>query len=67
MLKQVKRLWNKKIVKFFSDLGFIIINKDPYIFFYRDLINNIIIIINIYINNIIIISNCDKAKDKIKI
>ena len=49
------------------DLNFIAINKDKCILFYRDFINNIIIIIDIYINNIIIILNYNIIKYKIKI
>ena len=66
-LKQAKKLWNKKIVKFFLDIGFIAINKNLYILIYRDFINDIIIMISIYINNIIIALNYNKTKDKIKI
>ena len=65
-LKQARRYWNKKIVKFFSDLGFVTMNKNLYILFYRDFTNNIIIMVGIYINNIIITFNYNKTKDKIK-
>lgn len=56
-----------KIIKFFlnSDLG--IINKDLYILFYKSYCNNIIIMINIHIKNIVIATNCNKRKIKIKI
>lgn len=47
---------------FFLNLNFIAINKNLHIFFYKDFINNIIIIVDIYINNIVIILNYDKAK-----
>ena len=47
-------------------MGFIIINEDLCILFYRDLINDIIIMVDIYVDNIVITLNCDKAKDKIK-
>ena len=48
-------------------MGFVATNKNPCILLYREFTNNIIIIIDIYIDNIVIISNCDKAKNKIKI
>ena len=63
-LKQAGRLWNKKIVKFFLDLGFVDTNGDPCILLYRDLTNDIIIMVGIYVDDIVIASNCDKAKDK---
>ena len=66
-LKQAGKLWNKKIVKFFLEIGFIAINRDLCILFLRNLINNIIIMVEIYMNNIVIISNYDKIKNKINI
>ena len=65
-LKQAEKLWNKKFVKFSSNLGFVATNRDPCILLYEDLINDIIIMVGIYVDDIVIASNCDKAKDKIK-
>lgn len=56
-----------KIVKFILDLSFVITSQDLCILFYKDLINIIIIIVGIDIDDIIIILNCNQAKDKIKI
>ena len=42
-------------------------NRDPSILFNRDFTNNIIIMMGIYVDDIVIASNYNKAKDKIKI
>ena len=50
-LNQAGRLWNKKIVKFFSDLGFVATNGDQCILLYKDLTNNSIIMVGIYVED----------------
>ena len=47
-------------------MGFVATNRDMCILFYKDFINDIIIIVGIYVDDIVIVLNCDKAKDKIK-
>ena len=51
---------------FFLDLSFIAINGDICILLYKDLTNDIIIMVGIYVDNIVIALKCDKTKDKIK-
>ena len=65
-LKQAEKLWNKQIVKFFLNLGFVATNRNLCILFYKDFTNDIIIIVDIYVNNIIIVLNYNKTKDEIK-
>lgn len=56
----------KENYQVFFILKFLAINKNPYILYYKNYINKNIILLDIYINNIIIALNYDKAKHKIK-
>lgn len=47
--KQVKKLWNKTIIKFFQKIRFVPINADPCILIYRQ--GDVFILVGVYIDN----------------
>lgn len=58
-LKQVRRLWNKTIIRFFQRIGFISTNTDVYIFIIK--CKGELIIVNMYLYHLILRSKSQKA------
>ena len=58
-LEQVERLWNKTIIKFFQEIGFIPINVDSCIFTIKR--EGELIIVEVYVYNLALGSRSIKA------
>lgn len=59
MLKQVRRLWNKTIIKFLKIIYFDLTNADLYIFVFRK--ENRLVIVGVHIDNLILVANQKKV------
>lgn len=60
-LKQGSRCWNKRLTQILIELDFVQLNADPCVFIFRD--NNGYIILVIYVDDLIIITNQISYKD----
>lgn len=64
-LRQSVRLWNQKIVTFFTSLGFKALNTDPSILIWQDEEEGMIMV-SVYVDNFLLASKHRKPLDRIK-